>query len=314
MEDRSADELEMKERRRKIFEAKPEFELRWGMELERFLRFQMCPVCGVRGTLSKSCCVGYTDPPTYTANCSVCGQSLGFGFNSIPHWAIDEVTGKVIETSGRRVVWHRPPKLLNDVQDLLDELKKAMESLPMKHTRKLTFEDLRKLNLARVPSFNHALEEWSECEWSNAVAGEVGELCNMTKKRLRAPGTNESMGKTTPTLEDVANEAADIVIYLDLLAARMGFSLAEAVVRKFDEKSAEVGFEPRLIDIVSPKPCTAILRHGPGHQSRTTCEVLGPHEIHEALYYPDGGYGTTARWKGEEAYSGHFDEPTDVED
>lgn len=54
------------------------------------------------------------------------------------------------------------------------------------------------------------------------------------------------------------------------------------------------------------KPCKAVIYHGPGHQSRTQCYLTGPHEVHETRY---GGFDQLARWRGEEAFSGYFNEP-----
>jgi len=52
--------------------------------------------------------------------------------------------------------------------------------------------------------------------------------------------------------------------------------------------------------------CPAIIYHGPGHQSKTHCQKRGPHTIHEARY---GEYDQLARWRGDEIYSGFFNEP-----
>ena len=50
----------------------------------------------------------------------------------------------------------------------------------------LTFERLRRKNVKRNrQSFKGNLEDWSLAEWSNAMAGECGEACNLTKKMLR---------------------------------------------------------------------------------------------------------------------------------
>ena len=75
------------------------------------------------------------------------------------------------------------------------------------------------------------------------------------------------------------------------------------------------------------EPCTAHIAHGPGHQSKTYCEVRGPHEVHEATYgeceqrarWRDGGYTDLLRVKGIEfnpesypenmAMTGFHDEP-----
>lgn len=51
--------------------------------------------------------------------------------------------------------------------------------------------------------------------------------------------------------------------------------------------------------------CNAIICHGPGHQSRTFCQVKGKHKIHRAIY---GSYNQEAKWKEDEICSGYFDE------
>lgn len=41
--------------------------------------------------------------------------------------------------------------------------------------------------------------------------------------------------------------------------------------------------------------CIARLAHGPGHQSSTYCDVIGPHKEHSCRY---GRYDQNAYWKG----------------
>lgn len=55
--------------------------------------------------------------------------------------------------------------------------------------------------------------------------------------------------------------------------------------------------------------CPAFLRHGPGHQSKTTCHPKGEHEVHEAEHSAGGGPGVLATWRGPEATTGYHDEP-----
>jgi hypothetical protein len=57
--------------------------------------------------------------------------------------------------------------------------------------------------------------------------------------------------------------------------------------------------------------CKAVIYHGPGHQSKTYCRKKGPHEIHEAIY---GSQMQYAEWRGDEVFSGFFDEPPDLDD
>jgi NTP pyrophosphatase (non-canonical NTP hydrolase) len=87
---------------------------------------------------------------------------------------------------------------------------------------------LRIKNVERCEQVFHKLNYWQPWEWSNAMAGEVGEVCNLTKKMLR----NEVINT-----EEIAKEIADVIIYADLLAARLGIDLEEAIIEKFNEVS-----------------------------------------------------------------------------
>jgi NTP pyrophosphatase (non-canonical NTP hydrolase) len=105
---------------------------------------------------------------------------------------------------------------------------------------RLTFAELRGVNVPRCEApdgFNHKLESWSPAEWSNAMAGECGEACNLTKKLLRGDG---------PEIERIGDEIADVVIYADLLAARLGLDLGEAIRRKFNATSRKRGYSVLL--------------------------------------------------------------------
>ena len=53
-------------------------------------------------------------------------------------------------------------------------------------------------------------------------------------------------------------------------------------------------------------PCTVVINHGPGHQSRTACQERGPHTVHRAVY---GSHRQEAEWTGGDVFSGFFDEP-----
>lgn len=110
------------------------------------------------------------------------------------------------------------------------------------------YRNLRQANLARVTFFNHTLEGWSPAMWACALAGEVGELCNLLKKQFR----NKPGDSAEATNEAIADEIADIAIYLDLLAARLGIDVARAVEKKFNEKSREVNF-PGTLQLFDPQ-------------------------------------------------------------
>lgn len=36
------------------------------------------------------------------------------------------------------------------------------------------------------------------------------------------------------------------------------------------------------VEVADVTPCASLMRHGPGHQSQTYCEQIGPHETHGA--------------------------------
>ena len=101
----------------------------------------------------------------------------------------------------------------------------------------LTFAKLREVNIRRCVKSFHPLNDWGPAEWSNAMAGEVGEVCNFTKKALR--------GDLIP-VGDIGKEIADVVVYADLLSARLGLELGELVRNKFNEVSVRVRSDERL--------------------------------------------------------------------
>jgi hypothetical protein len=143
-----------------------------------------------------------------------------------------------------------------------------------KSERALSFDDLQATNKARCEGAFHQVDEWKPWEWSNAMAGEVGETCaellalvtalsahagavaNLTKKMNRVwPANQFKQNWNRPEdqrLEEladrVASETADVVIYADLLLTSIGRSLGRAVVAKFNSKSDEIGSPVKLPD------------------------------------------------------------------
>ncbi len=101
----------------------------------------------------------------------------------------------------------------------------------------LSFDGLREANVMRCITAFHAIDDWSPTDWMTAVAGEVGEAANLIKKLRRGEDI---------LAEDVGKELADVVIYLDLLAARMHLDLGECVKDKFNKVSDRVGSTVRL--------------------------------------------------------------------
>lgn len=112
----------------------------------------------------------------------------------------------------------------------------------------LTFERLRSVNLLRCRRWHPGgVDDWNLSDWGIAAAGEFGEAMNIIKKlnRERDGITGNSKSKIE-LLYDLADELADTIIYLDLLAARVDIDLSAAIVKKYNQTSVKVGFPERL--------------------------------------------------------------------
>ncbi|MDC9825637.1 MazG nucleotide pyrophosphohydrolase domain-containing protein [Devosia sp. ZB163] len=110
----------------------------------------------------------------------------------------------------------------------------------------LTLADLRKANLDRQAHWGGS-ENWTLADWSNALAGEVGEACNVVKK-LRRPmlGTVGNDHDPAAYTAMLATEIGDVLIYLDLLANAAGLDLAVCVTEAFNSKSEKLGMPVKL--------------------------------------------------------------------
>lgn len=113
-------------------------------------------------------------------------------------------------------------------------------------SEELTFDDLRAANIARQEHWGGS-DNWTLADWSNALAGEVGEACNVVKK-IRRPqlGTVGNSSDAATYYEQLETEIGDVLIYLDLLAKAAGMELSTCVMRAFNEKSEKLGMPVRL--------------------------------------------------------------------
>jgi NTP pyrophosphatase (non-canonical NTP hydrolase) len=75
------------------------------------------------------------------------------------------------------------------------------------------------------------------------LAGEAGEAMNVVKKLFR-----EELGLrgSRANLDDLAEELADVIICADLLAMDMRIDLGEAVRKKFNKTSSDLGLAEKL--------------------------------------------------------------------
>lgn len=108
-------------------------------------------------------------------------------------------------------------------------------------------EQLRRANLSRVVRFGHgdikAPHGWGPMQWGCALAGEVGELCNMLKKYERQMPSDPSPDDLHA---EIAKEIADVFIYLDLLASTFDLDLSRVISHKFNATSKKFHFPERL--------------------------------------------------------------------
>lgn len=146
-------------------------------------------------------------------------------------------------------------------------------------THQLTFDQLRRANLERIPLFKNGKGEiahptaynhvgcglgrnqplggpclhveprctalpvgadWSLGDWITAVTGELGEFANIAKKVRRG---DLSMDEARASM---AKELADVACYLDILALQCDVNLGDAIVAKFNEVSDRIGVSTKL--------------------------------------------------------------------
>jgi NTP pyrophosphatase (non-canonical NTP hydrolase) len=114
----------------------------------------------------------------------------------------------------------------------------------------LTFAHMSEVNRSRCRRWHDpdTSDPWSGADWSNAMCGEAGEAANAVKK-LRRYETHTAPQNTPPREElalMLAAELADVILYVDLLAAHYGIDLAAAIAAKFNVVSIRQGFPERL--------------------------------------------------------------------
>lgn len=89
---------------------------------------------------------------------------------------------------------------------------------------------------------------WTGADWSNAMCGEAGEAANVVKKLRRAEtGWVHTVDISPSELRAaLADEIADVLCYLDLLANHYGIDTEAALVSKFNRVSDRAGLSQRL--------------------------------------------------------------------
>lgn len=133
----------------------------------------------------------------------------------------------------------------------------------------LTFAELSAANRARCDRWHPGFpvdDNWSASDWSNAMAGEAGELAeavlvllaqlgaatgnvaNTVKKiRRHECGLVGNLNVPIDELRQKAGyELADVELYLDLLAQYLKIDRVPALIEKFNIVSEKQGFPERL--------------------------------------------------------------------
>lgn len=119
---------------------------------------------------------------------------------------------------------------------------------------KLSFSKISRINKQRCNAWHpNGLDHWSVSDWSNAMAGEAGEICNAVKKLRRLedklPSKNDrgrNLKNRQQAVAKIGEELADTFLYLDLLASKLGIDLPEEIVKKFNKVSDKYGFPQKL--------------------------------------------------------------------
>lgn len=115
----------------------------------------------------------------------------------------------------------------------------------------LTFARLSQANLERALRWHpRGIDEWSVNDWLCALGGEAGEALNAGKKLRRLHSQIQQHGDAPQDIAEaerrIMEELADVVIYADLVASRLGYRLEDAIVSKFNAISEREGFPERL--------------------------------------------------------------------
>jgi NTP pyrophosphatase (non-canonical NTP hydrolase) len=116
----------------------------------------------------------------------------------------------------------------------------------------VAFASLHEQNVARARRWHPGFPEqddWTGGDWATAMAGECGEACNIVKKIRRVETAKKGRASEQDTAllsQFLGDELADLVIYADLLAAKYGIDLGDAIREKFNAVSEQYDFPERL--------------------------------------------------------------------
>ncbi len=102
------------------------------------------------------------------------------------------------------------------------------------------FNRIAQVNIERSNHFEAGASNFTLGDFGCAMAGEAGELCNIIKKlRRNELGIRMNQPHQAELLRKAEEEIADVYLYLDLIATKLGIDLPAAIVKKFNKTSQE---------------------------------------------------------------------------
>lgn len=105
---------------------------------------------------------------------------------------------------------------------------------------------------ARNRRWHTGAQPWTKADWSNALAGEVGEICNKIKKirRIELGHTGNQLRNQSANIDaiiaDIRGELGGAFIYMLALADALDVDLADAIRDEFNLVSEQQGFPERI--------------------------------------------------------------------
>lgn len=102
----------------------------------------------------------------------------------------------------------------------------------------LTLSEFRTKNVERCEKGFFPLFSKNGTHYGNALAGETGEACNIIRKLAE--------NRPNVDIEDLADELADIITYVDLVGAYYSIDLETALRNKFNKVSDKVNSNIKL--------------------------------------------------------------------
>ncbi len=157
---------------------------------------------------------------------------------------------QAVEDLGTHPLLTNAVNALNDAREwTADFIDKVKPEEPVA-VRGLDFATLRHANVMRLPLFKNSKglpahsepdgSDWSPAQWVQAVLGELGEYANVRKKFERGDIDEATF------MKEAAKELADVQGYLDILAFRLGISLGQATMDKWNLVSERIGVALRI--------------------------------------------------------------------